>query len=352
MKFLDKKEQVLDTQMTPYGEYLFSQGKFKPEYYSFLDDNILYQDQYGGGSEIQNNVEGRVQEETPQLESQTVFSDRNIFVRKSISPASLGIDQQIDNISDSFFDRRMYNPNSHLGTSDILKTDAPAWSVNMIRGEFSSTKKNITGTAQTSGGTDWYPTPLINIPQLNIDLDYKISVKSDIRFISDTELAIQYPNEEFLDVKPEFILAQILERNSEFTKENFEIEVFLVEEETAPGTNLTVEVLKPLKFRRQQSLVRNGILLDPGENIISSEPITPQNVEYYLNIKVDNQIDTELVCQSIENLKSRGFFIDTEIECKDVKNISLVDIYSTDAVSPECPDPNAEDPCNSIGTLY
>ena len=111
-------------------------------------------------------------------------------------------------------------------------------------------------------------------------------------------------------------------------------------------------MLKPLKFRRQQNLVRNGILLDPEEDIVSSEPITPENVEYYLNIKVDSQIETELVCQSIEDLKSRGFFIDTEIECKDVKNISLVDIYSTDAVSPECPDPNAEDPCNSIGTLY
>ena len=39
MKFLDKKEQVLDIKMTPYGEYLLSQGRFKPEYYSFYDDN-------------------------------------------------------------------------------------------------------------------------------------------------------------------------------------------------------------------------------------------------------------------------------------------------------------------------
>ena len=352
MKFLDKKEQVLDTQMTPYGEYLLSQGKFHPEFYSFLDDNILYQDQYGNGSEVQNNIESRIQEDTPQLEGQTVFSDRDIFVRKSIASTDTGIEQEVSVVSDAFFDRRMYSSNSRLGTSDRLRTDAPAWSIDMIRGEFSSTSKNITGSAQTSGNTPWYPTPSISIPQLNIDLNYKISVKTDIRFISDTELSIQYPNSEFLDIKPEFILAQIIERNSEFTKENFEIEVFLVEEETSPGMALTVEVLKPLKFRKQQGLVNNNILLEPGDTVVSNEPITPENVEYYLNIKVDNQIDAELVCQSLDGLKSRGFYVDTEFECKDIKNISLVDIYSTDAVSPECPDPNAEDPCNNIGTLY
>lgn len=352
MKFMDKKEQVLDTQMTPYGEYLLSQGQFRPEYYSFLDDNILYQAQYASDTEGQNNIEGRIQEDTPQLETQVVFSDRNIFSRHPIASAATLIEQDPEIISDSFFERSMYKPSSHLGTSDILKTDAPAWSVNMIRGEIQSSTNTITGSSQDLDGTNWYPTPVQRIPQLNVNLNYTISVKSDIRFISDTELAIEYPNGEYLDIKPEFILAQVVERNAEFSKDNFDIEVFLVEEEVATGTGLTVETLKPLKFRKHQQLVQNGILLDPEDALESTEPITPEYVEYYLNIKVDNQIDTELVCQSLENLRSRGFYIDTEIECKDVKNISLVDIYSTDAVAPECPDPGAEDPCNSLGTLY
>jgi hypothetical protein len=61
-----------------------------------------------------------------------------------------------------------------------------------------------------------------------------VGVKSDIQFVSDTELAVEYPNSQYLDVKPEFVLAQILERNAEFSKDNFELEVFLVEDENCP----------------------------------------------------------------------------------------------------------------------
>ena len=45
-KFLNKKEQVYDLQLTSYGHYLLSIGSFKPKYYTFLDDNILYDKRY------------------------------------------------------------------------------------------------------------------------------------------------------------------------------------------------------------------------------------------------------------------------------------------------------------------
>lgn len=381
MKFLDKKEQVLDIKMTPYGEYLLSQGRFKPEYYSFYDDNILYESQYAGYADLQNNIEPRTQEDTPQLESQVVFSDRDIFIRRSMpdpfegliasysSPASVGKpsagagpsagpagpgplygSQVVQEpglgllgvtIGDDFFDRKMYGLQSCLGTSDILNTNAPAWSVSMLRGEIKESAKAVTGSL----------TPTMHIPQLDVTLTYKIDVKSDRRFISDTELAYQYPNGEYLDVRPEIILAQIIERNTEFTKENFDIEVFEVLEEKAPGMDDKVEKLRPLKFRKPYSLVQDGILLDSSEIPVSTEPLTKEYVEYYFNIKVDNQIDKQLICSSIDSLESRGLYIDTEIECEDVKNIALVDIYSTDAVSADCPDPSdADDPCED--TIY
>jgi hypothetical protein len=49
-KFLDKKEQVIDFQLTPYGNYLLSTGIFKPAYYAFYDSNILYDKQYARGT--------------------------------------------------------------------------------------------------------------------------------------------------------------------------------------------------------------------------------------------------------------------------------------------------------------
>ena len=41
-KFIDKKNKVYDFQITPYGTYLLSIGRFKPEYYAFFDvDNFI-----------------------------------------------------------------------------------------------------------------------------------------------------------------------------------------------------------------------------------------------------------------------------------------------------------------------
>ena len=41
MTFFNRKEDVLDIQMTQYGKYLLSKGVFRPVYYAFFDDDIL-----------------------------------------------------------------------------------------------------------------------------------------------------------------------------------------------------------------------------------------------------------------------------------------------------------------------
>ena len=46
MKFFDKKEEVIDIQLTQYGKHLLSVGKWRPVYYAFFDDNILYDGRY------------------------------------------------------------------------------------------------------------------------------------------------------------------------------------------------------------------------------------------------------------------------------------------------------------------
>ena len=42
MKFFDSKEEVLDIQLTSYGKAMLAKGKFKPEFYSFFDDDIRF----------------------------------------------------------------------------------------------------------------------------------------------------------------------------------------------------------------------------------------------------------------------------------------------------------------------
>ena len=58
-KFINKKEQVFDLQLTQYAKYLMSIGKFKPAFYAFFDDNVLYDKNYATSSatEAQSDVD-------------------------------------------------------------------------------------------------------------------------------------------------------------------------------------------------------------------------------------------------------------------------------------------------------
>ncbi|MAH44372.1 hypothetical protein CMI37_00990 [Candidatus Pacearchaeota archaeon] len=84
-KFLDKKEQAIDFQLTPYGKYKLSVGKFKPAYYSFFDTNVLYDSQYAGFKETQNNTHKRIKTDTSYLEGILSFEE----LENSVPPTNL-----------------------------------------------------------------------------------------------------------------------------------------------------------------------------------------------------------------------------------------------------------------------
>ena len=74
MTFFDPKEEVLNIELTQHGKRLLSQGKLKPSYYLFFDDDILYDINYAGiTTEGQNSIEGRIQEDTPRIKTQYNF---------------------------------------------------------------------------------------------------------------------------------------------------------------------------------------------------------------------------------------------------------------------------------------
>ena len=73
MEFFNKKEEVIDVQLTEYGKLLYSRGMFSPTYYSFHDDDIIYDYGYAGiANEEQNDIDTRIVE-TPRLKCQTKF---------------------------------------------------------------------------------------------------------------------------------------------------------------------------------------------------------------------------------------------------------------------------------------
>ena len=67
MSFFNKKEDVLHIELTPLGRHLLSLGKLKPHSYRFFDDDILYDSNSGGFSEVQNQTHKRIIVDTPKL---------------------------------------------------------------------------------------------------------------------------------------------------------------------------------------------------------------------------------------------------------------------------------------------
>jgi hypothetical protein len=64
MSFFDKKTEVISIELTQYGKHLLSKGKFKPFYYEFYDNDVVYDSEYSGITEERNNAQERIKNET------------------------------------------------------------------------------------------------------------------------------------------------------------------------------------------------------------------------------------------------------------------------------------------------
>ena len=62
MTFFNKKTEVMQIEMTPYGRYLYSIGKFMPHSYEFVDDDVMYK--MSGSTETQESARLQSQKST------------------------------------------------------------------------------------------------------------------------------------------------------------------------------------------------------------------------------------------------------------------------------------------------
>jgi len=56
MSFFDSKQEILNIELTQFGKYLVSKGKFNPVYYAFFDDDVVYDSYYMKLTESQNKT--------------------------------------------------------------------------------------------------------------------------------------------------------------------------------------------------------------------------------------------------------------------------------------------------------
>jgi hypothetical protein len=351
MKFFNKQEQVIDIQLTQYGKYLLSNGKFKPVYYAFFDDGILYDSEYGFGPQDQKDIQNRIKSDTPQLEGQYNFRGVESQVRKANTLIRSNAEWEKryfedlairppDTITDN-----QYALQNIIGSSDLNSEYIPSWNIQFLIGQVSSSARTTSWVKEPTGSA-------LNTPQIRVEnVVYKTAIKqlSDASQIAEDADSAIYGNE-YIDVFSDDggILLDISEANIDFEKEGYEIEVYEVDEEqVSNGKGGIREVLTPLYFIKYPEQIKDGILLDNVSPIdelditgMSEYELDPRYVEYFLEIDVDNEIEKDIICERTSD-RTLGIYSTRFLDCEDSdkqKEIDARNIYSTDITEEDLKD--------------
>lgn len=274
MSFFDSKEEVIKIELTKYGKYLLSKGKFTPKFYSFYDDDIIYDSQYGGILEKQNDAQERILNETPYLKPQANFSSVNNDVNQLVEVLNSETDKKALNQTwDSDF-----LPYS-IGSSDLNSSYLPSWNINILTGSISSSSPNIVANS-TNPNLSY---KFIKIPQINmVSGKYILSMYNDKIGLEDNEqVLVDLGNDNIICYSMENVynLFDIIENNTSDNKENFSIEVFVEDDKT----------WRPLYFKKKINNIQDNILLDNNLNVdsIDFSLTDPSTVEHYFDIVTD-----------------------------------------------------------------
>jgi hypothetical protein len=321
MKFLNKKEQVFDIQLTPYGKHKLGAGTLKPTYYAFYDDNILYDIGYSSASvnEAQNDIHKRIKQETQYLESQTLF--RQVMSGTVVHGGILRdtIYEQGENLltSDGF-----------IGDAKLLSEDtnvAPAWKVVSLENTISSSaSEDLKNKAK--------------VPQINITASYVLNRFSPgdspvgIDNLTQLDSTGLFSDGKQIGLDTNNPLIYLEELNTELLTENFDIEVFEVQR------NSPDDDFRRLYFQSKAPQIVDGMLVS-AQPITNNEPLTTGSVEYYFSIATDGQVDPRVACKHIEQFNTENYLIDLDFDCSDVDGEDIYfDIYGRVTESEICPD--------------
>lgn len=288
VKFINQKEQVLEVEMTSYGKSLFSKGEFKPEYYTFFDDGILYDGKYGNLTENQNKIVERIKNATPRL---GLWSRHEMAIN---GPESFEIHNPFDQTTDSNSSYMRF-----LGSNSPWSDSAPAWKINVIQGSEAALEGPV---IYKMNGT---------IPELASDLKIQYEDVSE-----------EPDNPLYRLEKNENLLLDIQELNTIFKANgNYEVEVFKVSS-IPDGT----EKLQRLKFINENSF--NSDILESQRNRynllstlagtnreieINFPKLTNEYVEFYFDVAVDLEIQSDSIIPTSTYYKQRTINLSGDI---------------------------------------
>jgi hypothetical protein len=329
-KFINKKEQVYDFQLTTYGRKMLSVGSFRPTYYAFFDDNIVYDTKYigrhgpdatgftyTGDAVIQNSIHERIKNETHYLEGLTLFQDLESTLNNNMGRSVNFFN--LNDMEDKFEPAKdIYKLDNVIGDAflDGDSQTAPAWKVAALQSKITSSP-----TKDTTNDT--------NIPQINIDANYvlRVAPRDDWTEAPNSARSIIHTTPDFIDdnviiLEGQDPLLYLEEVNTLILNDNFEIEVFVRTAEDASR-------LERKYFSKADPQVKDGLMtrpIDIEEDLNNptesnrwweSGPyaFTTNDVEYYFDVLADSEVDQNIACKGAEIFNKQSLYIDLDFDC-------------------------------------
>lgn len=315
MSFFNKKEEVISIELTPYGRHLLSLGKLQPSYYAFYDDDILYNPESAGGLTSSAEIKDRILTDTSYLKPTYIYESLD----KIITESETYLDS--DHIRYPSSNNKIYYLQKPMGTMAYSAITNPAFQATFIQNEISSSSKFYnSNAANPQGGVG-------QTPQIDVNFSYTLSImsrndeasKSNVVYVKPEFKSKVFQDQTYLNVEFEKMIVQLLENNSFDYTNNFDVEVFKIDDNN-------VNKMQQLKFLPRGSNIKNNLLVD--EETVNNVMVDKNYVEYYFNLLVDDEIAVADICEGVTQLKSENVFVDLDVECPDLVGRDI-NIYSS-----------------------
>ena len=239
MAFKNKREEVIDIKLTQFGKNLLSRGAFKPEFYRFFDDGVIYDRKYAGLSEPQNDIEDRIKADL-QLDTQylvkgieTRFDAESEKIKSGEREVFLELKRDIDPIEK---EKLLQFPlaNCTLGSQDMPYFTLLAHTTDI--------QNNTSVQYLTQSGIQTKVPQIELLPSYDVTLDNTQQIPDpgtlydSETYLDLTSNRIEFIDKTFIEVDPEHFAISLDEFNVPYTKENFELELYeIIDEKDESG---------------------------------------------------------------------------------------------------------------------
>jgi hypothetical protein len=298
MSLFDSKQEVINIELTSHGKKLLAQGKLSPKYYAFFDDDVIYDYSYAALTESANGeADVRIRKQTPYLKTNYSVLGQEVKLNKGDVSNDV-----ISKITDYETKTLLKYP---LGNSKIGEVTGSYVDLLLLEG-------GISNVYTTASAFSFNEKTAFNKQQTKVQIE-ALEFRPEIRSLPEptmtsppelldperTEPAIVSPvleDKTYIYVEVDRLLLSLNELNSIEDYKNFEINVYKIE-----TNDEGEEEYNKLRFSRPpQSLIDSeGFLLEANELPDNEEEIDNNSVEFYFNIRIDEEIDTELLTSRV-----------------------------------------------------